>query len=153
MSTYYRSRREQSVEVGVKKLARVTTPDMAHGGDRHACYREAAETGMARLTLTLLGSFRAHLDPGAPRGCPDGQARPRLGYLPMRLVEAHPRDKLASLFRSSTVETSARTSLRQTLYSRRQTLRRAKCAPLHAEGNMVSLDPAAVTLDVAAFER
>ena len=137
----------------MKKLARTTAADMAHGRGGHACYREAAERVMARLTLTLLGGFRAHLDPGAPLAFPTRKAQALLCYLAMPPGEAHPRDKLASLLWGSTVETTARTSLRQTLYSLRRTLRRAADEPLHADGNMVSLDPSAVTLDVAEFEQ
>jgi len=98
----------------VKKLARTTAADMAHGRGGHACYREAAERVMARLTLTLLGGFRAHLDPGAPLAFPTRKAQALLCYLAMPPGEAHPRDKLASLLWGSTVETTARTSLRQT---------------------------------------
>src|SRR5262245_53158409 len=108
---------------------------------------------MARLTLTLLGGFRAHLDPGAPLAFPTRKAHALLAYLAMPLGEAHPRDKLASLLWGSTVETTARTSLRQTLYSLRRDLRRAKDNPLNADGNMVSLEADAVTVDVVEFER
>src|SRR5262245_34224858 len=149
----YRWRREQSVEVSVKRLARAIAADMARGLSGHACYREAAETVMARLTLTLLGGFRAHLDPGAPLAFPTRKAQALLCYLAMPLGEAHPRDKLATLLWGSTVETTARTSLRQTLYALRRCLRRAAGKPLHSDGHVVSLDPAAVTLDVAEFEK
>jgi len=108
---------------------------------------------MARLTLTLLGGFRAHLDPGAPLAFPTRKAQALLCYLAMPPGEAHPRDKLASLLWGSTVETTARTSLRQTLYALRRSLRRAEGDPLHADGNMVSLDPDAVTVDVVEFEK
>jgi class 3 adenylate cyclase len=67
--------------------------------------------------------------------------------------QTHPRDKLASLLWGSTVETTARTSLRQTLYALRRSLQRADGEPLHADGNTVSLDPGAVTVDVVEFER
>src|SRR5262245_44556854 len=126
---------------------------MAHRPGRHACYREPAETVMARLTLTLLGGFRAHLDPGAPLAFPTRKAQALLSYLAMPAGEPHSRDKLASLLWGSTVETTARTSLRQTLYSLRRILRRAESEPLHAEGNLVSVDPDAVSLDVLEFER
>src|SRR4029453_16347360 len=102
---------------------------------------------MARLTLTLLGGFRAHLDPGAPLAFPTRKAQALLAYLAMPPGVAHPRDKLASLLWGNTMETTARTSLRQTLYSLRRSLGRADGKPLHADGNMVSLDPGAVTLD------
>jgi class 3 adenylate cyclase/tetratricopeptide (TPR) repeat protein len=108
---------------------------------------------MARLTLTLLGGFRAHLDPGAPLAFPTRKAQALLAYLAMPPGEAHPRDKLASLLWGSTVETTARTSLRQTLYSLRRTLQRADDNPLNADGNMVSLEASAVTVDVIEFER
>ena len=108
---------------------------------------------MARLTLTLLGGFRAHLDPGAPLAFPTRKAQALLSYLAMPSGEAHSRDKLASLLWGSTIETTARTSLRQTLYSLRRSLRRADGGPLHADGNMVSLDPGAVSLDVVEFEQ
>ncbi len=108
---------------------------------------------MARLTLTLLGGFRAHLDPGAPLAFPTRKAQALLSYLAMPSGEAHSRDKLANLLWGSTIETTARTSLRQTLYSVRRSLRRADGGPLHADGNMVSLDPGAVSLDVVEFEQ
>src|SRR5262249_29833557 len=149
----YRRRREQSVEVSVKRLARAIVADMAHGRGGHACYREAAETVMARLTLTLLGGFRAHLDPGAPLAFPTRKAQALLCYLAMPLGEAHPRDKLATLLWGSTVETTARTSLRQTLYALRRCLRRAAGKPLNSDSHVWSLDPAAGPLDVAEFEK
>ena len=108
---------------------------------------------MARLTLTLLGGFRAHLDPGAPLAFPTRKAQALLSYLAMPVGEPHSRDKLASLLWGSTVETTARTSLRQTLYSLRRILRRAESEPLRADGNLVSVDPSAVSLDVLEFER
>jgi class 3 adenylate cyclase/tetratricopeptide (TPR) repeat protein len=108
---------------------------------------------MPRLTLTLLGGFRAHLAPGAPLAFPTRKAQALLSYLALPAGEAHLRDKLASLLWGSTVETTARTSLRQTLYSLRTSLRRADGEPLHADGNMVSLDPNAIRLDVVEFER
>ena len=93
---------------------------MAYARDGYACYRQAAEKVMARLTLTLLGGFRAHLDPGAPLAFPTRKAQALLAYVAMPPGHAHPRDKLASLLWGSTVETTARTSLRQTLYALRR---------------------------------
>jgi DNA-binding SARP family transcriptional activator len=52
---------------------------------------------MARLTLTLLGGFRAHLDPGAPLASPTQKAQALLAYLALPPGHADPRDKLASL--------------------------------------------------------
>jgi DNA-binding SARP family transcriptional activator len=114
---------------------------------------EAAEKVMARLILTLLGGFRAHLDPGVPLAFPTRKAQALLSYLAMPPGQTHSRDKLASLLWGRTVETTARMSLRQTLYSLRGSLQRADGEPLHADGNTVYLDPGAVTVDVVEFER
>ena len=108
---------------------------------------------MARLTLTLLGGFRAHLDPGAPLAFPTRKAQALLAYLAMPPGVAHPRDKLASLLWGNTIDTTARTSLRQTLYSLRRSLNGADGDPLNADGSMVSLNADAVTVDVVEFER
>jgi DNA-binding SARP family transcriptional activator len=106
---------------------------------------------MARLTLTLLGGFRARLDPGAPLALPTRKAQALLAYLAMPPGLAHPRDKLASLLWGSTVETTARTSLRQTLYALRKSLRGADPQPLRLDADTVALDPTAVTVDVGEF--
>src|SRR5262245_21577466 len=107
---------------------------------------------MARLTLTLLGEFRARLGAEAPPlGLPTRKAQALLAYLAMPAGVAHPRDKLASLLWGSTVETTARLSLRQTLYAIRKSLRGADPQPLQIHANTVALDPAAVSVDVGAF--
>ena len=108
---------------------------------------------MARLILTLLGGLRAHLDPASPFVFPTRKAQALLAYLAMPAGQAHSRDKLASLLWGNAMETTARTSLRQTLYGLRRTLQRADLQPLRADGDMVSLDPNAVTVDVAEFEK
>src|SRR5262247_578968 len=107
---------------------------------------------MARLTLTLLGEFRARLGSDAPPlSLPTRKAQALLAYLAMPAGVAHPRDKLASLLWGSTVETTARLSLRQTLYAIRKSLRGADPQPLQIHANTVVLDPAAVSVDVRAF--
>ena len=80
---------------------------------------------MARLTLTLLGGFRAHLDPGAPLAIPTRKAQALVAYLALPPGAAHSRDKLARLLWGSTIATTARTSLRQTLYGLRRSLQEA----------------------------
>src|SRR5688572_13110017 len=108
---------------------------------------------MARLTLTLFGGFRARLDSGAALTLPTRKAQALLAYLAVPPGLAHPRDKLASLLWGSTVETTARTSLRQTLYALRKSLRGADRQPLRVDGETVALDPGAVTVDVGEFEQ
>ena len=95
---------------------------------------------MARLSLTLLGGFQARLDSGAPVALPTRKAQALLAFLAMPPGLAHPRDKLASLLWGSTVETTARTSLRQTLYALRKNVRGVHPAPLRIEADTVSLD-------------
>jgi DNA-binding SARP family transcriptional activator/tetratricopeptide (TPR) repeat protein len=107
---------------------------------------------MARLSLTLLGGFRARLDSGRPLAFSTRKAQALLAYLALPAGVAHPRDKLATLLWGSTVDTTARTSLRQTLYALRKSLHEADGAPLRIEGNTVALDAAAVTVDAGAFE-
>jgi DNA-binding SARP family transcriptional activator/tetratricopeptide (TPR) repeat protein len=108
---------------------------------------------MARLSLTLLGGFRARLDSDAPLALPTRKAQALLAYLAMPPGVAHPRDKLASLLWGSTVETTARTSLRQTLYALRKAMHGADPPPLRMDANTVALDPRAVTVDVVAFRQ
>ena len=108
---------------------------------------------MARLTLTLLGGFRARLGSSAPLALPTRKAQALLAYLAVPAGLAHPRDKLASLLWGSTVETTARTSLRQTLYALRKSLGEADGHPLHVDGETVALDPGTVTVDVGEFEQ
>jgi DNA-binding SARP family transcriptional activator len=106
---------------------------------------------MARLLLTLLGGFRARLDSGAPVALPTRKSQGLLAFLAMPSGLAHPRDKLASLLWGSTVEATARTSLRQTLYALRKSMRAVDPPPLRIEADTVALDPRAVTVDVAMF--
>jgi DNA-binding SARP family transcriptional activator/energy-coupling factor transporter ATP-binding protein EcfA2 len=108
---------------------------------------------MARLIVTLLGGFRARLDPPAPLTLPTRKARALLAYLALPAGTAHPRDKLATLLWGSTAETTARSSLRQTLYALRKCLRAADPQPLALDGETVLLHPDAVTVDVHEFER
>src|SRR5262245_37473668 len=108
---------------------------------------------MARLTLTLLGGFRARLASGASLALPTRKSQAFLAYLAVPAGVAHPRDKLASLLWGSTVETTARTSLRQTLFALRKSLQAANPAPLLLEADTVALDGAAVSVDVKIFEQ
>src|SRR5436309_59464 len=107
---------------------------------------------MVRLILTLLGGFRARLDPGTPLSLPTLKAKALLAYLALPPGSSQPRDKLASLLWGSTLETTARTSLRQTLYALRKSLRAAGPRLLAVDGETVRLDPDAVSVDVREFE-
>src|SRR5215813_10049280 len=108
---------------------------------------------MAPLTLTLLGGFRARLDAATPLILPTRKAKALLAYLALSPSSPQPRDKLASLLWGSTLETTARTSLRQTLYALRKCLRAAGPRLLVVDGETVSLDLDAVSVDVREFEQ
>jgi DNA-binding SARP family transcriptional activator/KaiC/GvpD/RAD55 family RecA-like ATPase len=108
---------------------------------------------MARLILTLLGGFQARLEPGAPLTLPTKKAQALLAYLALPLGQAHPRDKLAPLLWGEMREAQARSGLRQALFALRKSLAATDPASLCIKGETLALNPAAVDVDVAAFER
>src|SRR5438477_8688392 len=130
--------RSRSVVAGVKSRVK-------------RCYRLHAAGGMAQLKLTLLGGFRARLDPGSSLVLPTRKAQALLAYLALPLGRAHPREKLAALLWGGIREPSARASLRQALFSIRRTLAGAE-RTLRQEGATIALDVATVDVDAAAFE-
>jgi class 3 adenylate cyclase/two-component SAPR family response regulator/tetratricopeptide (TPR) repeat protein len=152
-ATVVHAGREQSVEDGVKNHFTNRPAGKPEKNERVIVKRAQIGDTMARLTLTLLGGFRARLEGGAPVALPTRKAQALLAYLAVPAGLAHPRDKLASLLWGSTVETTARTSLRQTLYALRKSLAGADRQALRVDGETVTLDPAAVTVDVAEFEQ
>lgn len=106
-----------------------------------------------RVRLTLFGGFEGWLASGRPLTLPTKKAQALLAYLALRPGEAHPRDKLATLLWGDTGESQARSSLRQSLSALRKALPATRPPILVAEGQTVALDPSAVEVDVAAFER
>jgi len=65
---------------------------------------------------------------------PTRKAHALLAYLAMPLGVSHPRDRLAGLLWGNAVGTTARTSLRQTLYALRKTLSR-RCVFVASQRN------------------
>jgi len=108
---------------------------------------------MAAAALTLFGGFGVQ----APReGAIDllGQKeRALLAFLALPLGTTHSRDKLASLLWSDRGDPQARDSLKHALTSLRQCLQSVDSPAIIADRQSVRLDPAAVSTDVAAFER
>lgn len=102
------------------------------------------------IQLTLLGGFQARLDSGPPATVPAGKVQALLAYVALPPGRAHPRDLLASLLWGDLAAAEARASLRQALFMLRRVL---PGLPLVTDGDTVALDPAAVTVDVAVFER
>lgn len=108
---------------------------------------------MARLSLDLLGGFRARLESGEVLTFQTKKAQALLAYLALPLGKAHPRDKLAALLWGEMRDEQARSNLRHALFDLRRNLSAAASPALLTTGETVALDPAAVDLDVAAFAR
>jgi DNA-binding SARP family transcriptional activator len=115
--------------------------------------KKAREARLARLTLTLLGGFHAATDFGAVVTLPTRKAQALLAYLALPAGRAHPRDKLAALLWGDVRQPQARSGLRQALFALRRVLTATNPPGLRCQGGTVALDPAAIAVDVAAFEQ
>lgn len=107
---------------------------------------------MGRLNLALLGGFQGRLGAAAPLRLPTRKTKALLAFLALPPGRSHPREKLASLLWGGMREPQARRGLRQSLF----TLRRAvgvSPGALLIDGETVALNPSAVDVDVAEFER
>src|SRR5499433_1898458 len=105
------------------------------------------------VDLRLLGGFHARLRNGPSLTVPTQKAQALLAYLALPCGVAHPRDKLAALLWGDMREGQARTNLRQTLFMLRKALAIRVPDSLRIDAASVALEPAAVTVDVTAFER
>jgi DNA-binding SARP family transcriptional activator len=108
---------------------------------------------MRHLTLQLLGGFSLRLEPGRSLTLRTRKAQALLAYLAVPVGRAHPRDKLASLLWGDTGDEQARQSLRQMLVALRRALPPTKTPLLVVDRDTLALDPAAVEVDIQAFER
>src|SRR5262245_64786507 len=106
---------------------------------------------MMRLDLTLLGGFRARLDPGPTLALPTRKVQALLAYLASPPGRAHPRDKLASLLWGDSRDADARTSLRHALYAIRRRLASTGPTVIRLADESVALDPDLVDVDVVTF--
>src|SRR5438552_10475319 len=111
-----------------------------------------SETATVRLSITLLGGLQARLGDGRALALPTRKAQALLAYLTLPPGRAHPRDKLAALLWGGIRQESARASLRQALFSIRKALGETDGA-LRQGGDVLALEPAAVDVDAATFER
>jgi len=84
---------------------------------------------------------------------PTRKAQGLLAYLALPRGRAHPRDQLAALLWGDMRDEQARTNLRQTLFTLRQALPVTDPDSLRLDGSHLTLDPAAVDVDVAVFEQ
>ena len=108
---------------------------------------------MAVAELTLFGGFGIRLASGRAAELPVRKDRALLAVLALPPGATHSRESLASLLWSDRGDQQARDSLRHSLTRLRQCLQGATPPPIVADRQSVRLDPAAVTTDVAAFER
>lgn len=108
---------------------------------------------MARLRLILLGAVRIGPAAGLAINLPSRKAQALLAFLGLRPGRPHARAKLAALLWGETGEEQARSSLRQTLMTLRRALPRTRPPLLLAVGDTLAINPAAIDVDVAAFER
>src|SRR5262245_36489028 len=106
---------------------------------------------MARLSLTLLGGFRARLDGDQVIPIAIKKSQALLAYLALPLGQAHPRDVLAALLWGDMPRAQARTRLRQTLLRLRKVL--GQLEPFRLVDETLALDPAIAAADVQAFEQ
>src|SRR5262249_18716810 len=95
---------------------------------------------------------QARLYGGRPLALP-AKAQALLAYLAARPGQAHPRDKLAALLWGGTGQEQARSNLRHTLFTIRQTVRGLSPGILVSEAQAVAFEPAAVDVDVLTFEK
>ncbi len=107
---------------------------------------------MAVLDIALFGGFSARVGI-SPVTFPSRKARALMAFLSLPPGKRHSRDKLAALLWGDTPEAQARNSLRQCLFGIRRILATRQVGALSADGDSVALEPAAVEVDVIAFER
>src|SRR5436190_818665 len=107
---------------------------------------------MAQLSLRLLGGFLLRAD-ARPRAVPVRKAQALLAYLALRAGRAHARDSLTALLWADTPDKQARQNLRQTMVRLRRAFDGSRRPALVAQGDTVTLNPGAVDVDVAQFER
>src|SRR5262249_13154926 len=108
---------------------------------------------MARLTPQLLGGFSVRSGSGPGPSLGTKKAHALMAYLAVPVGRAHPRDQLASLLWGGTGDEQARQNLRQTLVALRRAPLQTPPSILVVDRDTLALDPDAVEVDVAAFER
>lgn len=107
---------------------------------------------MASIEIHLLGAFQLR-NGGQAIDLPGRRERALLAYLAMPAGEPRSRDKLAGMLWSERGDKQARDSLKQSVLKLRKAVDGAGRAMLLSDREFVTLDPAAVSVDVAEFER
>jgi DNA-binding SARP family transcriptional activator len=107
---------------------------------------------MVDLDLRLLGGFLLRADT-RPRPLPVRKAQALLAYLALRAGRATGRETLMHLLWGDTRDRQARQSLRQTLVRVRRALSGSRRSAIVVQGDTITLNPSALRVDVAEFER
>jgi TolB-like protein/DNA-binding SARP family transcriptional activator/Tfp pilus assembly protein PilF len=107
---------------------------------------------MASLQLRLLGGFEARTG-GREADIPGRKERALLAFLAIPPGERRSRDKLAGLLWSDRADSQARDSLKQAVFKLRKALDSVRPSPIRVDREFVSLDSAAIAVDVAEFEQ
>jgi TolB-like protein/DNA-binding SARP family transcriptional activator/Flp pilus assembly protein TadD len=108
---------------------------------------------MAVTELTLFGSFGVRSPDNGAIESLGQKERALLAFLALSPGKGHSRETLASLLWGDRGDLQARDSLKHALTRLRRSLQHAASPPIITDRQSVRLDPAAVTTDVAAFER
>ena len=108
---------------------------------------------MPSASLTLLGGFDARLASGATLTLPTHKYKALLAFLAVPAGQMHPRDRLVALLWGDRSHDQGRTALRQAVWVLRKALNDATSAGLVIDGDLIGVDPVAVCVDVAEFER
>jgi DNA-binding SARP family transcriptional activator len=109
---------------------------------------------MARLVLTLLGSFQARLDGEPATEFESDKVRALLAYLAVESDRPHRRERLAGLLWPEQPERSARQNLSQALYNMRRAIADCDATPpfLLVTHHTIQFNPSSDHwLDTAAF--
>jgi TolB-like protein/DNA-binding SARP family transcriptional activator len=107
---------------------------------------------MASLRLILLGGFQVR-GAGQEIDVAGRKERALLAVLAMPAGEPRSRDKLAGLLWSDRADNQARDSLKQAVFKLRKSFAGVEPVPLLADREFLSLERAAVAVDVAEFEQ
>src|SRR5262245_39269094 len=107
---------------------------------------------VAELTVCALGRFSVRAA-GKPLIFRTKKSRGLLAYLALGQGQMYAREHLASLLWGASSDEQARHSLRQALSDLRKALPRVRPEILRSDPDGVALNPTALDVDVAAFER
>ena len=108
---------------------------------------------MVACRLTLLGGFALESANGKQLTLPTRKDRLLLAYLALSAGKPQSRERLAGLLWGDRAEAQARDSLKQALAGIRQALRQVGFDPVHADRELVTLQPEGIAVDAVDFAR